>query len=120
MFKSIQHILSNVISDEYFYLLEDTEFTCEISIGRGRVVSSQTMRFFATAIEYKRRNLPIAKNLALFYLSYKKRGYGIDAALLERDKFLFDTHYPELEYGKKYYRCVVRQIKQLSFGNYSI
>lgn len=114
MFKALsyQHRKDN----EYYYLLIDSEFTCEVVYSlccpnppEGAVMAVIVAR------EYINRNLWVAKNVAFSYLLYKNQGYEI-RNWLERGKDWIDKNYPELNYGKKYYRCVVNQIKQLQFS----
>ena len=62
--------------------------------------------------EYQRRNLPVAPNIARLYL-HMRFGWDSDYATKRE---LLDERFPELEFGKRYYGCVLRQVKQLQFG----
>lgn len=68
--------------------------------------------------EYSERNKThlIAKCIAQFYINiYQDKIYG---RLEDIHSFCetLDHHYPHLEYGSKYYPCVLNQIKQLTWS----
>jgi hypothetical protein len=122
MFKSIRYLRYDLNHDRLIYLLEDNEFICESSLHqppREAIFARNVVAAAAVTNEYKQRNLPVAKNVALFYLFNKKLGSNIDGAALEYNQKYLDKFYPELEYGKKYYRCVCRQLKRLEFGKHA-
>jgi hypothetical protein len=122
MFKSITYIGCDS-EGQYTYQLEDSGFVCDLLVPRYRDDGSSAVRYGSvwriialTAGEYKRRNFAVAKNLALLLSLFKKNGWDIDSLWLENNRYWLDERYPELEYGSKYYRCVCRQLKQLSYG----
>lgn len=57
--------------------------------------------------EYKSRNFPVAKNLTIFY---KDRCVFLNEEI-HNCHYVLEKYYPELEYGTKYYDCVIRQFK---------
>lgn len=113
MFKSVTY---NRFSIEdfgwYRYTLVDSDFRTVIQTNR----SSREALAAALVSEYEMRNLLVAKNIALFYLSQSLfLGFSIDRTL-GPDRNWIDMHHPTLKYSSKYYPCVVRQIKQLLFS----
>jgi len=99
------------ISDKYIYKLIDDDFECEV-VSHGIIASSAMIG--AVVAEYQRRNLPVAKNIALLYLFFNQKRNNIQVWIKQHCN-LIDYHIPELEYGKKYYPCVINQIKMMSF-----
>lgn len=117
MFKSITHL--EYRDDKCYYKLVDSEFACEVSSAAIRYSTQPTAApspAAAAALEYKKRNLPVAKNIALLYRFYYALWYKIKT-LLEHDKCLIDRYHPELEYGFKYYSCVLNQFRKLQFSS---
>ena len=95
--------------------LKDTDFECRLSIPAPPMPFSVSItRELAIIQEYGRRGLPIAANLALLYLGYKSNNLDW---LLNADKEGIDRCYPELNYGTTIYPCVLRHIKQRTFGS---
>lgn len=66
---------------------------------------------------YESKKLPVANNLARLYFYYEKtdRSYFTEESIFAYGK-LIDSHYPDIQYNKKYFECLKRQMKQLSFG----
>src|SRR5690606_26467995 len=122
MFKSIEFIKYDGQKKQYLYLLKDDDFECEVAATRAAavvavaperaaaVVAAATAAAALTVLEYKKRNLSVAKNVALMYLFYKNQGYEISFLF---DKNWIDKYCPELEYGKKYYNDVLDYYNKL-------
>lgn len=94
------------------YLLIDSDFQVEFSIDIPKAYQSIAPEY-AIYTMYAARNLPIARNIARFYLQhfkYQKRGPRWD--LIREWRNDVDRYYPELQYGVKYYPCVINQLKQ--------
>jgi len=112
MFKSIIYLRYDKITRQYIYKLVDDDFECEAT----RNIASS---LGAMVAEYQKRNLPVVKNLVLLYLSlYKKylpQKLQPIIKYIEQEKNWLDKDCPELEYGKKYYHCVLNQIKKLHY-----
>jgi hypothetical protein len=102
MFKSLNYV------EDGRYRLVDTDFTCLLSCQER--ISIKTL---AVIKEYQRRGLPIAPNVARLYLYW---GTETDYPNYESRCRLLDKHHPKLQFGKLYYACVMRQMKQLQFG----
>ena len=69
----------------------------------------------STLLVYKRRNLPITRNMALMYKFIIARHGTSQIKKLPEYRDKIDKFYPELEFGNRYYDCVIRQLQQLSF-----
>src|SRR5690606_17465134 len=120
MFKSIEFIKYDGQKKQYLYLLKDDDFECEVAATRAAAVVAVAPERAAavvaaataalTVLEYKKRNLSVAKNVALMYLFYKNQGYEISFLF---DKNWIDKYCPELEYGKKYYNDVLDYYNKL-------
>lgn len=70
--------------------------------------------------EYKKRNLPVAKNIALVYRYLEANAataFVVNIHNMELIKNSIDRDYPELEYGAKYYNCILNELKKLQFIN---
>lgn len=113
MFKSILYTkvgsASSVYKEgSYYYGLKDTNFISNVSftIPSPHGISSYTGSVVAVLREYKKKNLPVSKNLALLYRFYEKQGYDV-RRWFNHDRNNIDHCLPELEYGKKYYPCVL-------------
>lgn len=115
MFKSFK--FSRLKNNNYIYYLIDSEFTCSevLTFEPPATNVAATILVRVVIREYKKRNLPVAKNVALLYFDSYKKGFKIDG-WLEYDKELLDAYYPKLEYGKKYYKCVLNQIRMLKYS----
>lgn len=112
MFKSIVYLRYDKEINSHIYRLEDSDFECEIAapcnapVDGGWASSPMPLLVF----EYKNRNLPVAKNIALLYTSYHKLGYEI-FSMLERNKIYADEHYSELNYGTEIYPEVKEKLE---------
>ena len=115
MFKSIKFLRYDKESRRHVYWLEDTDFSCEVvavepdNTTCAAVVAAKAA---SAALEYRKRNLPIAKSLALFYMMHQKQGYSIPS-LLEYDKIYIDKYYPEANYGKEIFPEVQKKLEML-------
>jgi hypothetical protein len=104
------------------YTISDTKFTSSTIKSRYiRSVYVGEINYERTIIEtYSARKFNVPANLALFYLEQLCRRRNRKGDFLKNyittwcDEI--DLYFPELEYGKRYYDCVVRHIRQLQFG----
>jgi hypothetical protein len=102
------------------YTLEDTEFTIALNVpiethiydnrGDASIIPSGLTSIYQ---KYK-KNVP--KNLALFYT---KTGSNLPIPeqnkLLHLDRLWTDKYFPDLEYSKKYFRCIINQMNVLHY-----
>lgn len=104
MFKILRY--SHYVAEGHFiFVLEDSDFICELSL-----CNFATVTQLATIIvEYQKRKLPIVQNVVLWY---KKVGCRYN---VKYDQIELDKTYPKLNYGSKYYQCI---LKQLQLDNY--
>ena len=63
---------------------------------------------------YKQRNT-IPKNLALFYINGFYNSWEELIYMMEEDRDKTDKFFPYLEYGIKYYDCVLAQVRKLRY-----
>src|SRR5882757_3408494 len=105
MFKSIT--ISGWENGKHSYILKDSSFTDTV-LGYKDVHGSIALETVLIR-EYSNRKLPVAKNVALLYLSYNSFSMEFAKKYINDDCQLIDATFPELEYGKKYFRCVVNQ-----------
>lgn len=115
MFKYLT-IIKYMGNCKYLYMLSDTDFSIDFATDSG----ARGLAAFIVS-EYKKRNLQVAKNVALLYINYIAMwDYPFNSAMknyiLNNHKNWIDHNRPELDYGNKYYPCVVRQIQQFRFG----
>lgn len=98
-------LLDTPYSSNVSFKLVDTDFTCISVVPRnpGRVTG-------AVVVEYHKRNLPVAKNVALAYLFYKTYNIDYMRDLLISGKKYMEKIYPEINYTNKYYPCVKRYL----------
>jgi len=95
------------------FVLRDSVFTCEGKPPEKtpNVVAREVFVF----LEYQKRNLAVAKNLALLYLTYSG-GNKCDVRLATwviQDAVTIDYHFPEFKYGIKYSQCIQYQLESL-------
>ena len=92
--------------NELSYKVVDDSFT-----GTGLIISGRASSEAALVIEYEKRDLPVAKNVARLYMNSWNAGRNVKL-WFTLDADWIDTTYPELEYSKRYLPCVLRQFKQ--------
>ena len=107
MFKSVTYY--TLSEGRSVHRLVDSDFTVFV-----RVEDPAIGLVKAVFDAYKKRGAPVAPNMALFYIWYY--GYQNAKRMIKRDKDLFDFYAPSLQYHKKYYPCIVRQLAQRMFG----
>jgi hypothetical protein len=100
----------------YFYEIIDSSFQEETSISGITRHSRAIAPEVAVINKYLEKGLPIPSNIARLYLYYSKVSRLHVPSTVEGFKTMIDDYFPHLNYGKLYYPCVLRQIKQLSFG----
>ncbi len=105
MFKSALYHSRNIYGCN-IHRLRDDRFEQLVEVDHGGL----TFQIIET---YRKRELPIAPNLALYYLWYGYSKVRLNA-MMEYDRKTIDVIMPS--YGKKIYPCVLRQIEQRSFG----
>jgi len=97
------------------YLLVDDDFRHEVSAithgGMSRAIS-------AILKTYKERNLSIAPNIVQYYRTMYRDGYDV-ALIIDRDIVWTNEYCPEFQFEQQILPCVVRLIKQKSFGKKS-
>jgi hypothetical protein len=116
MFKSIRlktlpHDTDNLIVPPF--VLTDSVFTCE---GKPpKKTPNGVAREVFVFLEYQKRNLAVAKNLALLYLAYSGDNKYDErlASWVVQDAVTIDYHFPEFKYGIKYSQCIRYQIESL-------
>jgi hypothetical protein len=104
----------------YIYHIIDSSFTEMLRVPTEQYQKIATISYEVLLVQaYEKRRMPVATNLALFYLNFFKnrRGVGTTAETdLETWRKAIDIHYPELQYSNKYYPCMRRQLKKFSYG----
>lgn len=109
MFKSLI-VNSLALTEKHDYTIIDSNFQEKIKIKSDvpHIVSE-----LAVITIYKNRKLPIAQNVARLYLWHefrnKTRYSDQEFSLWKR---LIDNERPELEYGSKYFQCVINNIRR--------
>jgi hypothetical protein len=98
------------------YRIVDTCFIedCTVMLrdGVGKTVGPD----LAVIDTYSKKNRNIAKALADMYIFYaKKNSYSrfFEEAELNRYKVELEKYYPELNFEKKYYKCMLRYLKEM-------
>jgi len=109
MLQSITYLRYESKTNEYIHQLVDDDFICLVAVAVAAGVCSVTA---AVAAEYKKRNLPVAKNIVLLYLDYQQKGYDINGWENYNYKWI-DKYYPELEYSKLYHSQIVNQLHKI-------
>lgn len=104
---------------EAIYLVEDTEFMQEISLtvdnniyanrGKSSIIPSGIIATYSQL----NKNVPI--NLALFYIKSGVTCNNKYSYYLKLDCEWTDAYFPNLEYGKKYYKCMLNQLKTIEY-----
>ena len=128
MFKSVEYLRTAYVAEDAigYYKLIDDDFECTVSSSYKKLsisvdretYSNSACREMLTLKEYQKRNLPIIHNLSLMYLYFNRyHHYALRLQFwLNFDRKWIDELYPELEYGKKYFPCLLRQLKMLQFA----
>jgi len=107
MFKSAAYHHRNIYGAAV-HLLKDDAFTSLVEVDSGGLALSIVQA-------YKDHKLPIAPNMALYYLwcHYPKRELS---QLLERDCVLITFAAPAWNYRDTIHPCVLRQLKQRTWS----
>lgn len=110
MFKSLHYTGRNTLNKATYELI-DNDFCCTLT-----ATNLREPRGVLVFIEYFRRSLNVTKNLFLYYrfVSIKEPQYTMDYLLMSHRHYI-NKHYPQLEFDKKYYSCVLNQIKKYNF-----
>lgn len=123
MFVSIQCVDSNLNAEgtnyNYSYILEDSElgnltlsaeFTKDEWEGRG----SASLLPAGLMDTYLEKNMPIAKNIALFYAeNHKNIPLKVQLDFVKTDSEYIDKIAPALKFSEKYAPCIANQLKLL-------
>lgn len=112
MLKSVKCLQYENCTGRFSYLLEDTIFSCAMESKGGKGISTDLSAgmIATTALEYKKRNLPIIRNLVLLH---KQMYYHNTLFWAENNKILIDEMYPELNYGTGIYPEVKKKLGNL-------
>lgn len=84
----------------YIYSLCDSDFECEVSTPN-EAWETLITKTALVATEYKKRNLPIIKNILELYNHNDYKANPLK--YLKSSKAWIDKHYPELEFGSVIY-----------------
>lgn len=109
MFKSLKYksdtYHSKTYTIDYVFDIIDSEFTATTNIMVSATDGTESNSIAAAAViqEYGSRKLPIAKNLALWYMErmadYKERVF----VLVDKDRKYIERYFPSLKYNKALY-----------------
>ena len=111
MFKSASYKTRNVYGNSIHSIVDDTfQYLVETHPNDGAV-----SLLISIILEYRRRRLPIAPNVALFYLWCAGRSKNL-IKIMETDRALVDARCVSIKYSTSIYPCVLRQIEQRRFG----
>lgn len=105
---------------DYVFEIIDSDFTCDTNIMVSATDGTEANSIAAGSViqEYTTRKLPIAKNLAQWYIhqmaDYKER--VID--LMDKDRKFIEKYFPSLKYNKALYeetvKIVEKKVKELN------
>jgi hypothetical protein len=90
---------------DYVFEIIDSDFTCDTNIMVSATDGTESNSIAAAAViqEYGSRKLPIAKNLALWYVNrmadYKDRVL----VLVDKDRKFIEKYFPSLKFNKALY-----------------
>jgi len=117
MFKSVTH-LGLMDNGEYRYNLVDSAFSEQLSFTKEQYHHMASVAYELLIIRaYEQRRLPVATNLAMFYLQFFRAQPQKNAQHdLEAWRRELDRHFPEIQYTDKYYPCMRKQLKRFSYG----
>lgn len=113
MFQSINFQGFEYNPDFYIFFLKDSEFICNVLV---RTSSINTGKAVALVQEYGKRNLPVAKNLGIYYyLNFIHHSNIYNRRILFKavwtHMYRVNKEYPDIEFDKKYSRCIINQLK---------
>ncbi len=116
MYKDMIYLGS--INNARTYQIVDSSFKEEVSLNMDSYKDAGSIAFEILLIQtYERRGLTVPKNLAAFYWQYFRRTPNFEPLVkMETWRRDFERLLPEMQYTKKYYNCVVNQLKQISRG----
>lgn len=105
---------------DYVFEIIDSDFTCDTNIMVSATDGTEANSIASASViqEYTGRKLPIAKNLALWYIGrmsdYKERVLD----LMDKDKKFIDKYFPGLKYNKalyeETYKIVEKKVKEFN------
>lgn len=124
MFKSLKYksdtFHRKTYTIDYVFEIIDTDFTCDTSIMVSATDGTEANSIASASViqEYTGRKLPIAKNLAQWYIGrmadYKERVLD----LMDKDKKFIDKYFPGLKYNKalfeETYKIVEKKVKEFN------
>jgi len=114
MFKSASYKTRNVYGNSILSIVDDT-FRTATSAPVTHPNDGAVSLLISIILEYRRRRLPIAPNVALFYLWCAGRSKNL-IKIMETDRALVDARCVSIKYSTSIYPCVLRQIEQRRFG----
>ena len=94
---------------DYVFEIIDSDFSCDTNIMVSATDGTESNSIAAAAVmqEYGIRKLPIAKNLALWYINrmadYKERVL----VLVDKDRKFIEKYFPSLKFNKDLYDEVI-------------
>lgn len=117
MFKFIKFITQECDNTNgMYYLIKDTAF--EIVVFMPVEINSALTTVYPEIViirEYQARKLNVTRNLVAYYKQILNSGiYNIKNLAIWRR--YIEENAPELEYSKKYYNCVLKQLKGYHYG----
>lgn len=105
---------------DYVFEIVDSDFTCDTNIMVSATDGTESNSIAAGSViqEYTTRKLPIAKNLALWYVhqmaDYKERVLD----LMDKDRKFIEKYFPSLKYNKALFeetlKIVEKKVKELN------
>lgn len=122
MFKSlhwshIEHVDSSSV--RYCYSLHDSAFSEVVSVlvpiqfeADRNFPMNYAQRIVVVIETYQKKNLPVASNIARLWFYNQTRIIPEPQHTLKDCEWI-DKYFPQLEYGKKYYPCILRQYGKL-------
>jgi hypothetical protein len=115
MYVKVEYLGTEVGGANRNFRLTDTEFT---------MIFPCPVYHHAMCIEgmtkiYERRGMPVAPNIARYYLQvfdqYGRKSINYLPTIMRHDKTALEINAPGL---LLYFHCITRQIRQLTFGKY--
>jgi hypothetical protein len=109
-------------NDCYVYNIHDTEFSFDVHVPANGDLRNLTAPwhagFILTVLEYIKRSPCPSRSIAKLYCHFRSNEYQelFPDSKVADDKAVIDALYPQVNYGTKYYKCIVRQLARLEFA----
>lgn len=108
--------------DSFQYRIHDTGFSFDVHVPANGNLRNLTSPWYAgfilAVLEYIKRSPCPSRNIAEIYYHFRANEYQVlfpDSTVADH-KAVIDLLYPEVNYGTKYYKCIVRQLARLEFA----